>query len=71
MKTGFLGEYLDPRGMRMGSGKGSTMRNFIVFYHSFNTIVVIKSRILKWAEHVARTEKGRAFKNVDWSAYRK
>ena len=25
-----LGEYLGPRGMRMGSGEGSTMRNFIV-----------------------------------------
>jgi hypothetical protein len=30
MKTGFRGEYLRPRGMRMRSGEGSTMRNFIV-----------------------------------------
>ena len=29
-EKGFCGEYLDPRGMRMGSGEGSTMRNFIV-----------------------------------------
>ena len=30
LKTGSRGEYLGPRGMRMGSGEGSTMRNFIV-----------------------------------------
>jgi len=30
LKTESLGEYLDPRGMPMGSGEGSTMRNFIV-----------------------------------------
>ena len=30
LKTGTWGEYLDPRGMRMGSGKGSKMSNFIV-----------------------------------------
>ena len=30
LKTGSWGEYLGPRVMRMGSGEGSTMRNFIV-----------------------------------------
>ena len=30
LKTGSWGEYLGPRGMRMGSGEGSTMKNFIV-----------------------------------------
>ena len=30
LKTGSRDEYLDPRGMRMMSGEGSTMRNFIV-----------------------------------------
>ena len=30
LKTGSSGEYLGPIGMRMGSGEGSTMRNFIV-----------------------------------------
>ena len=30
MKTGSWGEYLDPRGMRIGIGEGSTTRNFIV-----------------------------------------
>ena len=30
LKTGSWGEYLGPRGMRMGSGEGSTMRNLIV-----------------------------------------
>ena len=39
----------------MGSGEGSTTRNFIVW--------VIKSRRLRWAEHIARMEEGRsAFK---------
>ena len=51
MKTGTSGEYLGPRGMRMGSGEGSTMRNFIV-------CTVIKSRRLRWAGHVARMEEG-------------
>ena len=47
---------MDPRGIRMGSGKGSTMRNFIV-------CTMIKSRRLRWAGHVARIEEGRsAFK---------
>ena len=30
LKTGFSGEYLGPRWMRMGSGEGSKIRNFIV-----------------------------------------
>ena len=30
LKTGFSGEYLHPRVMRMGSGEGSTIRNFLV-----------------------------------------
>ena len=56
MKTGSSSEYLGPRGMRMGSGEGSTMRNFIV-------CTVIKSRRLRWTGHVARMEEGRsAFK---------
>ena len=33
----------------MGSGEGSTMRNFIV-----STVHLIKSRRLRWAGHVAR-----------------
>ena len=37
--------------MRMGSGEGSTMRNFIV-------CTVIKSRRLRWTGHVARMEEG-------------
>ena len=52
---------MGPRGMRMGSGEGSTMRNFIVC--TFILVRVIKSRRLRWARHVARMEKGRsAFK---------
>ena len=46
MKTGSRGEYLGPRGMRMGSGEGSTMWNFIV---PFPIVRVIKSRRLRWA----------------------
>ena len=51
-----------PRGMRIGNGEGSTMRNFIVC--TAHLIVrVIKSRRLRWAGHVARMEDDRsAFK---------
>ena len=46
----------------MGSGEGSTMRSFVVC--TVHLIVrVIKSRRLRWAEHVSRMEEGRsAFK---------
>ena len=51
------------RGMRMGSGEGFTMRNFIVCTVHLNIVRVIKSRRLRWAGHVARMEEGRsAFK---------
>ena len=41
----------------MGSGEGSTMRNFIVC--TVHLIVrMIKSRRLRWADHVARMEEG-------------
>ena len=53
---------MGPRGMRIGSGEGSTMRNFIVC--TVRLIVrMIKSRRLRWAGHVARMEESRsAFK---------
>ena len=57
MKTGFRGEYLGRRGMRMLSGEGLTMRNFIV---CSNRVRVINSRRLRWAGHVARIEEGRS-----------
>ena len=46
----------------MGSGEGSTMRNFIVC--TVHLIArMIKSRRLRWARNVARMEEGRsAFK---------
>ena len=48
---------------RMGSGDGSTMRNFIVCTVHLNIVRVNKSRRLRWAEHVARVEEDRsAFK---------
>jgi len=51
---------LGPRTMRMGNGEGSTMRNFTV---STVHLILIKSRRLRWAGHVARIEEGRsAFK---------
>ena len=46
MKIGSWGEYLGPRGMRMASGEGSIMRNFLVW------------RRLRWAGHVRRMEEG-------------
>ena len=49
--------------MRMGSGEGSTMRNFNSLYRSPNIVRVVKSRRLRWAGNVHRMEKGRnAFK---------
>ena len=49
---------MGPRGMRMGSREGSTMRKFIVFYRSPIIVRMIKSRKLMWAGHVARMEEG-------------
>ena len=43
----------------MGSGEGSTMRNFIV-YRSPNIVRVIKYRRQRWAGHVARMEEGKS-----------
>jgi hypothetical protein len=42
--------------MRMGSGKGFTMRNFIVCTVAPNIVRVIKSRRLRCADHLARME---------------
>ena len=54
---------MGPRGMRMGSGEGSTMRNSIVCTVHFNVVRVIKSRRLRWAGLVVRMEESRiAFK---------
>ena len=54
---------MGPREMRLESGEGSTVRNFIVFTVHLNIVRVIKSRRLRWVGHVARMEEGRsAFK---------
>ena len=46
----------------MGSAKDSTMKNHCL-YRSPDIVRVVKSRILRWAGHVARLEEGRsAFK---------
>ena len=45
---------MDPREIRLGSGEGSTMRNFIVLYLSPNIVRMIKSRRL------TRMEEGRS-----------
>ena len=47
---------MGPRGMRMGSGEGSTMV-LHTLYHSPNKVRVIKTTRLRWAGHVARIEK--------------
>ena len=46
---------MGPREMRMGSGEGSIVRNFIVC-----TVHLIKPRRLRWAGHVARIQGGRS-----------
>ena len=49
--------------MRVESGEGSIMSNFIVCIIHLNIVKVIKSRRMRWAGHVARMEEGRsAFK---------
>ena len=51
------------RGIRMGSGEVFHSDDFQSLYRSPNVVRVIKSRRLRWADHVARTEEGRgAFK---------
>ena len=53
---------MGPRETRMGSGEGSTIRNFIVCIAHL-IYKVIKSRRLRWVGHVARMEEVRsAFK---------
>ena len=44
----------------MGSGEGSTMRNFIVCnVHLYDYIVmVMESRTMRWAGHLARMKEG-------------
>ena len=54
---------MGPIEMRMGSGEGSTMRNFIVCTIHLIIVRVIKSRRLMWARHETRMVEGRsAFK---------
>jgi hypothetical protein len=50
--------------MRIGSGEGSTLRNFAFLYRSTNIVRVIKSRRLKWAGHIARMEEGRSTSKI-------
>jgi hypothetical protein len=51
LRTGCLGEYLDPRGMKCQvAGENS-------LYYSPHTIMVIKSRRVRWVGHVARIGK--------------
>ena len=58
--------------MRMGSGEGFTMRNFIVCTVPSNIVRVIKSRRLRWTGLVARMEEGRsAFIILTGCTYRK
>ena len=44
----------------MGSREGSTIRNSMVCTVHLNIVRVIKSRRLRWVEHVARMEVGRS-----------
>ena len=44
----------------MGSGEGSTIRNFVVCTVHPNIVRVIKSIRLRWTGHVARMEEGRS-----------
>ena len=46
--------------MRMGNGEGSKNEELHNLYHSPNIVRMIKSRLLRWAWHVARMEEGRS-----------
>ena len=48
--------FIGPRGTRMGSGEGSTMRNFMVCTVHLILVRVSKSRRLRWAGHIARMD---------------
>ena len=48
----------------MGSGEGSTIRNFIVCTIHLIDLRVIKSRRLRWEGHVVRMEDGRSAFNI-------
>ena len=52
---------MDPGGIRMGSGEGSRMRNFLVC-----TVHLIMSGRLRRARQVARVQEGRSFLEENW-----
>ena len=53
---------MGPRGMRMEIGEGLTMRNVKVC--TVHLVRMIKSRRLRWADHVARMEEDRRAFNI-------
>ena len=59
MSTGSRGEYFNPKGMRMESGQALQNDKLYCLYHSPNIFMMIKSRRLGWAGHVARMREGR------------
>ena len=51
---------MGPKGVRIVSGEGSTMRNFkVCTVHVIYLFRVITSRRLRWAGHVPKMEEGR------------
>jgi hypothetical protein len=59
----FEREYLDLKGRWMGCGENCIMMNFSL-YSSPNIVRVIKSRRLRWVEHVAHMGEGRGVYRV-------
>ena len=54
MKTGSSGEYFGPRGMQMGKWRRLQNEQLHSLYHSPDIVRVIKSRILRWRDHIAK-----------------
>ena len=55
----------------MGSGEGSTTKKLYSLYRSPNIAWVLKSRILRWALHIARMKEGNsAFKFLTSKTFR-
>jgi Purine-nucleoside phosphorylase len=55
LKTGYGGEYLGPRGIKMGSG-GLYNKELNSLYRSPNIVRVIRSSRLRWTGHVTTME---------------
>ena len=56
---------MSQKGMRMGSGESFTIKKTLQLHNSLhNDVRMIKSKILRWARHVAKIEKSQFAFNI-------